>query len=94
MAPLVAYVTHEDKTQLVIHSLRKDQTIGTVQTTSAIRKFATSVENPAYKLTLMQLDGSLIVVDLFNNEIETQYRTFCLEPTLLASYNMDEVMGS
>ena len=65
LTPLVAYVTHEEKTQLVIHSLRKDQTLRTVQTTSAIRKFVTSVENPAYKLTLMQLDGALIVVDLF-----------------------------
>ena len=24
MAPIVAYVTHEDKTQLVLHSIRRD----------------------------------------------------------------------
>ena len=53
LAPLLAYVTHEDKTQLVFYSLKKEQTIATVQTTSAIRKFGTSLDNAAYKLTLI-----------------------------------------
>ena len=53
LSPLVAYVTHEDKTTLKIFSLSKEQTIGTIPTTSAIRKFATSLTNPSYKLTVM-----------------------------------------
>ena len=90
LAPLIGYVTHEDKTQLNVFSLVKEQTIGTISTTAAIRKFATSVSNPAYKLTLMQLDGTLMVVDLLNMAVETQFRTFCLEPTLLQSYNLEQ----
>jgi len=39
---------------------------------------------------MIQLDGNLIIVDLLNLTIETQFRTFCLEPTLLASYNLDK----
>ena len=71
LAPLIGYVTHEDKTQLNVFSLVKEQTIGTISTTAAIRKFATSVSNPAYKLTLLQLDGTLMVVDLLNMAVET-----------------------
>ena len=71
IAPLIAYVTHEDKTQLNFFSLTKECTIGTIQTTAAIRKFRTSLTNPTYKLTLMQLDGTLIVVDLLNMAVET-----------------------
>ena len=90
LAPLIAYVTHDNKTSLNVFSLAKEQAIGTVQTTAAIRKFSTSLQNPTYKLTLILLDGSLIVVDLLNMAIETQFRTFCLEPTLLASYDIDQ----
>ena len=68
---MIAYVTHEDKTQLNFFSLTKEMIIGTIQTTAAIRKFRTSLTNPSYKLTLMQLDGTLIVVDLLNMTIET-----------------------
>ena len=47
----------------------------------------TSINNPTYKLTILQLDGTLLIVDLLTMEIETQIRTFCLEPSLLSSYS-------
>ena len=53
LAPLIAYVTHDNKTSLNVYSLAKEQAIGTIQTTAAIRKFSTSLQNPTYKLTLM-----------------------------------------
>ena len=56
--------------------------MATVQTTSAIRKFQTSQNNTSFKLTILQLDGILLVVDLLTMEIETRLRTFCLEPSI------------
>ena len=56
--------------------------MATVQTTSAIRKFQTSQNNTSFKLTILQLDGILLVVDLLTMEIETRLRTFYLEPSI------------
>ena len=83
-------MTYENKTQLNIFSLVTEQTVSTIQTTSAIRKFMTSVSNPTYKLPILQLDSTLVIVDLLTMEIETQIRTFCLEPSLLSSYNQSQ----
>ena len=38
----------------------------------------------------MQLDGTLMVVNLLTMATETQFRSFCLEPTLLQSFNIDQ----
>ena len=56
--------------------------MATVQTTAAIRKFSTSSSNSTYKLTVLQLDGVLLVVDLLTMDIETRLKTFYLEPSI------------
>ena len=53
MSPLLGYFTFENKTQLNLYSLVTEQSMATVQTTSAIRKFQTSQNNTSYKLTIL-----------------------------------------
>ena len=71
LEPLIGYVTYEDKSQLNIYSLVKEKTISVISTTAPVHKFVSHLSNPACKLSILLLDGSLMIVDLLSMEVES-----------------------
>jgi len=88
-APLLGYIAFENKTQLNIFSVAMEQTVATFVTPCPIRKFQTHITNPNNRLIVLQLDGTLQVVNLVTMEIENQLKTFCLDPKLLSTFSSD-----